>query len=84
MNTGGLVSEEILTSNRLGVKTQSQSADSRSSFTSAGAAFGPGLPSAERNTSKSVDVRSIVAGRFMRMLRSHDRMRSKLLAAAVK
>jgi hypothetical protein len=83
MNTGGLVSEEILISNRLGMKTQSQSANSRSSFTAAGAAFGPGLSSAEPNGSRS-DLRSIVASRFMRMLRSHDRMRSKLLAAAVK
>ncbi|HEV7796560.1 MAG TPA: hypothetical protein VGO73_00270 [Pyrinomonadaceae bacterium] len=81
MDTGGLVSEGTLTSDRLGMQMETQSAGSRNSFTSAGTTAAHGLLSADQNANKPGDLRSIVASRFMRMLRSHDRVRSKLLAA---
>ena len=37
-------------------------------------------PVREHNTRRRRDLRSVVAGRFMRMLRAHDRVRMELLA----
>ena len=39
------------------------------------------IPVREHNTRRRRDLRSVVAGRFMRMLRAHDRVRMKMLAA---
>jgi hypothetical protein len=82
MDTGSLVSEDTLIGDRLVMQTESQSTGLQDRFASAGAADGPVLSNTDQHPPKSGQVRSIVAGRFMHMLRSHDRVRSKLLAAA--
>jgi hypothetical protein len=80
VDTGRLVSEDPLIANRLGMQTQSTSGDLRNHLAPAGAEF----PDAVQNAHKPGDLRSIVASRFMRMLRTHDRVRSEMLTAAMK
>jgi hypothetical protein len=84
MDTGSLVSENVLIGDRVAMQTESRSAGLQNRFASSAAAAGQASSNTDPNPHRPDKVRSIVAGRFMRMLRSHDRVRSKLLAAAMK
>jgi hypothetical protein len=84
MDTGSLVSEDTLIGDRFASERETQRSALQNRFGSAGPAAEQVRSNTNRNRDESSELRSIVAGRFMRMLRSHDRVRSKLLAEAMK
>lgn len=81
MNTGSLVPQARLI-DRLGKRPVPDDSGFPDSPPSVGSMGVQGRSSGNDNAAKPGDLQTVVAGRIMRMLRSHDRARLELLSAS--